>query len=1123
MRRSHSRKTISCLALVVLVGIAVPVVGAPVSFVPVQAGAGAPARSVQPYALDRLTLELNPAAAAAVAAHLAGKDGADLATGLPRLDAALAELGTRRVEAAFRRIADKARAAQVGLDRFLVVRFTGEVDIPAAAARLAKLPEVRGAAPDWRVFPAAVPADPLYADHWGHHNTGQLPSYDWTAGAHTGPAVGTPGFDAGAEIAWDGVQGYGDSTVVIAIVDTGVDLAHPDLVDRLVAGYDFGDGDSNPDDDSAAAGHGTACAGVAAAARNGIGSVGIAAGCRIMPCKVADVTGAMYMSAVRSAVTWAADHGADVISMSLGTATGDAATSAALQYAHDAGVVLLAATGNENAAAIRYPASNQYVIGVGAASPCGERKRSSCNPGEVNPGVNTDPNGYTCDGERWWGSNYGSAFQDAADAVDVIAPTILPTTDIHGSGGYEPGDDEPFFNGTSCATPYAAGVCALIKSVNPGWTPDQVRDRLCNTARDIVSVESAAGWDRYTGYGMVDAAAAVDTTGPGVTAMFAVSDTFGCRPLQVLFTDLSTGDITSRLWDFGDGWTDTTANPTHTYIYSGDYVVSLRVEGSHGFDVFTYPDTIKVRSAPTPWPRPSVTSGQVPLTVTFGNWSYPDPFTSEWDFGDGSPPDTTTEPTHVYTQPGVYTVTLTVSNTTCGSSSTTKTITVEAPPPPQAAFVFAPAAGYAPLTVTFTDSSTGDVAHWNWDFGDGTPADTTQNPVHVFTDGGVFTVSLTVNDIYGGQTTATDTVTVIGPPQAAFDASPTAGCVPLVVAFTDSSTGTVERWWWDFGDGSPPDTTRNPSHVYTAPGSYTVTLVAGNAAGDDTLVVADLVHAGELRAYFSGVGIIDQGGHGQEPVYTSPPMGCPPLTVGLADSSLGDVQGRLWNFGDGSPPDTSRYPLHVYADPGSYDVTLIVIGSCGTDTLTRAGYVTVLPTDPPAAGFTASTVSGPSPLTVAFQDSSAGAVLFHLWDFGDGSPPDTSANPVHVYQAPGSYTVTLVAYSWCSTDTLVRADYITVTTSTGADDLPRAFALEPAHPNPFNPATTLAFTLPADAHVRLEVFDAAGRRVDLLVDRPLAAGRHTVLWRPADRASGVYFARLRAGDRTAVQRLMLVK
>ena len=118
----------------------------------------------------------------------------------------------------------------------------------------------------------------MYPQHWGHNNTAQLPSFDWGGtNSHTGPPVGTVGFDANAPSAWNGSQGFGNPGVVIAILDSGVDSTHPDLFQ--VTGYDFGDNDSDPHDDSDDPGHGTACAGVAAAiANNSLGAVGIAGG-----------------------------------------------------------------------------------------------------------------------------------------------------------------------------------------------------------------------------------------------------------------------------------------------------------------------------------------------------------------------------------------------------------------------------------------------------------------------------------------------------------------------------------------------------------------------------------------------------------------------------------------------------------------------------------------------------------------------------------------------------------------------------------------------------------------------------------------------------------------------------
>ena len=540
MHRS-SLYMVPLLALLILVSAASLALAADRVFAPVQNGFVERADAVPEYAPGRVLVQLTPEAAKlAVQAQTLGSGKATAAvTGLTELDATLRTLRLQRMTRAYQP-ADRGLAQRHGVDRRYIFEGDPSVDAMQLARELSQSPYVESASVDWRAFPSAVPNDPLYSYQWGHNNTAQMLSYDWATYSHeNGDPVGTVGFDANAEAAWD--LGYGNSGVVIAILDSGVDIDHPDL--RLVAGYDFGDNDTNPDDNSGDPGHGTACAGVAAAmAQNSLGVSGIAGGCSIMPCKVANSQGSMYFSAIQDALYWAADNGADVISMSLGAPiSSDPATDAALQYAYNAGVIILAATGNENDTTIHYPAIHDLVIGVGAASPCGDRKRSSSSSTELNPGVYADPNGYTCDGERWWGSNYGSTSQDDRGAVDVIAPTIMPTTDIGGSGGYASGDYDMWFNGTSCATPYAAGVCALIIAANPGFTPAQIWDRLTSTAQDIVNVESGAGWDRYAGYGMVDAAAAVGGGGPvAPVAAFSGAPLSGSYPLDVSFTDLST-------------------------------------------------------------------------------------------------------------------------------------------------------------------------------------------------------------------------------------------------------------------------------------------------------------------------------------------------------------------------------------------------------------------------------------------------------------------------------------------------------------------------------------------------------------------------------------------------------
>ncbi|MCP4572565.1 MAG: S8 family serine peptidase, partial [bacterium] len=553
--------------------------GTPRAFVPVQEGFVAQASAELPYHPSRILVKFRPEAMAMSRFELAddtdkAADRDPLRTGMAGVDLVLAQAGIRQLEQAWTGLKQVELAGRLGMDRWYMVRTDGSSDPMATVRRLRNDPDVESADVDWKAYPAAIPSDPLHSINWGHNNTAQMLSYDWATNSHeNGSPVGTVGFDTNAQAAWDEAQGYGSAGVVIAILDSGVDVGHPDL--RQVTGYDYGDNDSNPDDDSSQPGHGTACAGVAASMNNSLGAAGAAPGCSIMPLKVANSAGSMYFSAIQNALNYAADNGADIISMSLGAAiSSDSATDAAILYAYNAGCTILAATGNENASTISYPAINQYVIGVGAASPCGDRKRSSSSSGEVNPGVSTDPNGYTCDGERWWGSNYGVTTADAAGAVDIIAPTILPTTDIMGSGGYDSSDYSKWFNGTSCATPYAAGVCALIKSANPTWTPAQIRDRLVDTAEDVTSVESGAGWDRYAGYGMVDAAAALAGGTPPVETV-TVSSPNGGETLTAAnvwtITWGSTGSISTVAIDYsvngGSTWNAITSSTTNDGSY----------------------------------------------------------------------------------------------------------------------------------------------------------------------------------------------------------------------------------------------------------------------------------------------------------------------------------------------------------------------------------------------------------------------------------------------------------------------------------------------------------------------------------------------------------------------------
>ena len=255
----------------------------------------------------------------------------------------------------------------------------------------------------------------------------------------------------------------------------------------------------------------------------------------------------------------------------------------------------------------------------------------------------------------------------------------------------------------------------------------------------------------------------------------------------------------------------------------------------------------------------NTTAGLVPLTVQFTDTSAGDPFEWFWDFGD-SVTSTEQNPIHTYTAPGTYTVNHTVRNDD-GTDSEEKSnyITVTAKTLPVAQFTATPTSGKAPLTVQFTDTSTGEVTTRSWFFGDGATS-TEQNPIHTYTTPGNYTVSLTATNAGGSNIeTRVDYITVMAPPPVAnFTTNTTAGTAPLTVQFNDTSTGEVITRSWSFGDGNT-STKQNPTHTYTAPGNYTVNLTVSAPTGSNTLSRPDYITVTRVKGDFNGNGEVDIG------------------------------------------------------------------------------------------------------------------------------------------------------------------------------------------------------------------------------------------------------------------------
>ena len=209
----------------------------------------------------------------------------------------------------------------------------------------------------------------------------------------------------------------------------------------------------------------------------------------------------------------------------------------------------------------------------------------------------------------------------------------------------------------------------------------------------------------------------------------------------------------------------------------------------------------------------------------------------QWNFGDGTT-STVTSPSHVYAAAGTYTITLTVSGS-ANTSQTSRSVSVTAPVQAVvASFNVTPSAPTAGQNVIFTDASTGPVTAWSWAFGDGL-ASTLQNPVKQYAQAGTYRVTLTVFGSGGGSSSTSKTVVVSAPIPAtppvsvAFDFGPVAPTAGDVVQFSDHTSGQPSSWNWSFGDGTS-STAQNPTHVFTAPGSYTVTLTSSNSVSSQS-------------------------------------------------------------------------------------------------------------------------------------------------------------------------------------------------------------------------------------------------------------------------------------------------
>lgn len=333
-----------------------------------------------------------------------------------------------------------------------------------------------------------VPNDPFFPMQWSAINTGSnIP----------GTGTGTANNDMGLDSAWD--QTMGISQCRVSVVDSGIDTTHPDYSMNVVNGYNFNyiaNSYGGFDD----FGHGASCAGIIAAkGNNSIGISGVAPNARIFSAKIFNSAGSTTTLAIQNALIGVRTFGnCWVSSNSWGGGSPDPTSNNAITDGvnlgrNGKGIVWVFAVGNGNTSSVSWPSTQPEVISVGGVSPCNQRKNTS-----------------SCDGENWWGSQYGTG-------LDIVAPCVKIYATVQG-GGYINN-----FNGTSSATPNTSGVCALLLSKDSTQTWDTVRARINRTAqkRGSYSYTSAGPltqlgntWNNEMGYGIVNANLALLAVGP---------------------------------------------------------------------------------------------------------------------------------------------------------------------------------------------------------------------------------------------------------------------------------------------------------------------------------------------------------------------------------------------------------------------------------------------------------------------------------------------------------------------------------------------------------------------------------------------------------------------------------
>ena len=982
----------------------------------------------------------------------------------PRLRALVESPAVRNLKPAYPEAPDPAKTGGFDMRRDWVVNLTVDADLDAAMAEFAALPGVEKVMKDELFYvDRPLPNDPELDTQWYLRNT--------VMGGKDIRAVG----------GW--AESLGDSNIVVAIVDSGVDWHHPDLADAIwinwaeyygtpgvdddangqgddIRGWDFVDSNdgwpgedvTTPDNDPMDfESHGTACAGtVGAVMNNGLGIASVAGGVKIMAVRVGwlpngSTQGVVSMLYASQGIMYAVRNGAKIINCSWGTSS---YLANATSYAYNNGVIIVNAAGNDNSDVPEYYGTHPYVISVAALN-SGDAKSSF--------------------------SNYGDWIEVSAPGEGIKSTWYDHTTGAHTYGTVD---------GTSFASPITCGALALIWSAHPDWTFQQVQDRLLATCDNIDAVNP--GYVGLLGAGRINLLRALGDGFQQVPDEFeswfdAVNEATPGDTIAVAGGAVLTGPLTIPAktlfylggWDAGYAARDPLGNPA--VLQATAATTALQFDSDVGPDVVV--DGFRCTGGG------GKVYSNIPVSGRFGGGvvvAVASPTLRNLDITGNScgtssqlgggggilllNSGATLENVHVHDNTAVYGLGVYVfggSPTLTGCVIENNTVLTANATPPLGGGIYC-----ADAELTLIDCTVS--GHTGLDSGGGLYAVDSSGGTQVQMTGGTISGNTSKGD-GGGVRFAGTSLTMTGTTLDGNGITPDASFMYGGALF--ASQGTVDL------------------------DSLTVTgntgLFGGGVAanGVASFTLAHSVIVGNTGNYVGG-GIYLAS-------VTSAALTGNTIAGNLSPGGGGGVQlqgtdavltANIVAFNDGSASVANGVNV------GSASPTFSCNDVYGNTTADYGGV-----TDPTGS-------DGNVSVDPLFCDAGAGD--YSLYD----NSPCLAAN------SGGCGQIGALGQG-CSQGTGVDDDLPAV---------PREFAVDPNFPNPFNPTTTIRFALPEAARTRVLVYDLAGHRVRTLLDRRLDAAVHTVTWDGRDDAgralpSGVYFYRVEAGAHRFTDRMALVR